>query len=92
MIYIPIFVNIVLLLLFDYRRLSFSLCSAPYCRNRLGIYGCSTQLSVQLHTAGFHENYASQEGRIFMKSTSSRRIKRDSVVLHLIKPRRWRQG
>ena len=28
MIYIPIFVNIVLLLLFDYRCLSFSLCSA----------------------------------------------------------------
>ena len=27
MIYIPIFVNIVLLLLFDYRYLSFSLCS-----------------------------------------------------------------
>ena len=37
MIYIPIFVNIVLLLLFDYRCLSFSLISVLFCLNRFWV-------------------------------------------------------
>ena len=52
----------------------------------LGFYGCGTRLSVQLHTGGFScQLLFLREGRICRKYTSSRRIKRDSGPLHLIK-------
>lgn len=68
----------------------FSLCSIPFWRNRFGILwmrytAVGTASSVRL----FLPITLSLKGRICRKYTSSRRIKRDSRPLHLIKPNRY---
>gem|GEM_PF-1920228 len=68
----------------------FSLCSIPFRRNCFGILwmrytAVGTASSVRL----FLPITLSSKGRICRKYTSSRRIKRDSRPLHLIKPNRY---
>ncbi|MEB3374283.1 hypothetical protein SFC43_17040 [Bacteroides sp. CR5/BHMF/2] len=48
-------------------------------------YGCGTRLSVQLHTTAFPANYSFAERKNLQEMHFSRRIKRDSRPLHLIK-------
>jgi hypothetical protein len=87
MIYIPIFVNIVLLLLFGYRYLFFSLFSIPFLWNRFGVLLMQyTVVGTASYDGSSCQLRFAWEGRICKKCTSSRRIKRDDRLSHRIKP------